>query len=70
MCLTIASCGPPFYIDSCLGDGVIKGQDLAKELYDQGYKNLYMSTGFEKEKFANMPWIKNITGKTPPWDNV
>lgn len=60
----------PFYIDSCLGDGVIEGQDFAKELFEMGYENLYLSTGYEKEKFAEMPWIKDVIGKTPPWDNI
>lgn len=54
------------YIDSDLG-GDLRGEDVAKELYDRDYKNLMITTGFEKEKFANMHWIKDIVDKFPPF---
>jgi signal transduction histidine kinase len=57
----------PFYIDSSLGENIIAGQDLALELHDLGYKNLVMSTGYEKDTFDNMPWIKAVIGKEAPW---
>jgi signal transduction histidine kinase len=57
----------PFYIDSCLGETEIPGQDLAKSLYEKGHQNLYLSTGYEKEHFDDMPWITDVIGKTPPW---
>jgi signal transduction histidine kinase len=58
-----------FYIDSYLGENVISGQELAKELFEMGYENLYMSTGYEANNFDNMPWIKGVIGKEAPWGN-
>jgi hypothetical protein len=55
-----------FYIDSCLGDNYPKGQEVAKDLYSKGYKNLYLSTGYEKEDLPEFPWIKEVLGKEPP----
>jgi PAS domain S-box-containing protein len=56
------------YIDSNLGEG-IKGEDYAKELYQAGFKELYLASGFPPDYFSNMPWIKKITGKKPPFSD-
>ncbi|HSW92733.1 MAG TPA: hypothetical protein VLJ15_00085 [Gammaproteobacteria bacterium] len=56
----------PIYIDSDLKDAM-SGQDFAKELYEHGFKNIYLSTGHSPEKFPNMFWIKEIVGKMPPF---
>lgn len=56
----------PIYIDSDLND-VMKGQDFAKELYDEGFKNIYLSTGYLSTDFKNMYWIKQVVGKEPPF---
>lgn len=56
----------PIYIDSNLSSD-ISGEQFAKILYDKGYKNLYLATGYSKEKFGEMPWIKDIVGKEPPF---
>jgi hypothetical protein len=58
--------GTPIYIDSNLAGG-IKGQDVAKALYEAGFKELYLATGYEPDSFSSMPWIKKIVGKDPPW---
>lgn len=55
-----------FYIDSHLGKDKIKGQDLAKILFDDGYKELYLTTGYNKNDFGDLPFIKNVLGKAPP----
>ena len=55
----------PIYIDSDLGNG-IKGENIAKELYNNGYSNIAMATGHGPEEFAHLPWLK-VTGKEPPW---
>src|ERR1700733_14386367 len=47
-----------FYIDASLG-GDIKGEDVAKILYDQGYHNLFITTGYPKENFSHVHWVKN-----------
>ena len=54
------------YIDSGLGNDV-KGEDVAKILYEQGIRNIYLATGYEKDSFDEMPWIKDIIGKHPPF---
>ena len=56
----------PIYIDSNL-ERDIKGEELAKTLYDQGYTNLYLCTGYPPETFGKMPWLKAIIGKEPPF---
>ena len=57
----------PFYIDSSLGSYCRKGEDLAKYLYDLGFHNLYLSTGFSKNDFGNMYWLKDIVKKEAPF---
>ncbi len=54
-----------FFIDSNLGKDE-KGEDLAKELFDLGYHNLYLATGYEPDQFAHVTWVKGIVGKDLP----
>lgn len=54
----------PIFIDSDLKDN-IKGQDFAKELYEKGFNNIYLSTGYLPTDFPKMYWIKEIIGKEP-----
>ena len=56
----------PIYIDSYLSEE-IRGEILAKQLFEQGYQNLYLTTGYEKSSFEAMYWIKEIVGKEPPF---
>jgi signal transduction histidine kinase len=58
----------PIYIDSTLGNGV-KGEDYAKTLYERGFHELYLATGYDPDHFSPMPWIKKIVGKRPPFLN-
>ena len=53
------------FIDSDLGGGV-KGEDFAEELYRDGFTDISMATGHDREKFARLGWLK-VTGKEPPW---
>jgi hypothetical protein len=55
----------PFYIDSDLNDE-LTGEQIAKKLYDLGYSELYLATGYEAEKFKNCDFLKGIQGKEPP----
>ena len=57
------------YIDSNLGNG-IKGEVVAKEIHDLGFKNIYMSTGYESSHFEEMTHIRKVISKTAPWANV
>lgn len=54
-----------FFIDRQLDDGEL-GEDVAKKLYDLGFKELYMQTGYEPEDLPEIPWIKGIVGKEFP----
>ena len=56
------------YIDSSLGENEMKGEDFAQQLHDQGHKNLFIATGYEKEKFAHLPWLHH-SGKDCPFDD-
>lgn len=55
----------PIYIDSSLGNEV-KGEDVAKHVFAQGFTELYLATGYEPEDFPPMAWIKKVVGKRPP----
>jgi len=54
-----------FYIDSELDNE--KGEDIAQRLFNMGYSNLIMCSGYPEEKFANLKFIKNTIDKTPPF---
>ncbi len=54
-----------FYIDSELDNE--KGEDIAQKLYQMGYSNLIMCSGYSKDRFAHLPFIKNVIAKTPPF---
>lgn len=54
-----------FYIDHHIGSD--SGVELARELFDRGYKELYMATGSSKDEFKGLSFIKGIIGKEPPF---
>jgi hypothetical protein len=54
------------YIDSNLAAN-IKGEEIAKDIHDKGFGEIYLCTGYPEEHFFAMPWIKEIVGKTPPF---
>jgi hypothetical protein len=54
------------YIDSDLGDGN-RGEVLSKEIYNKGFKKIFLTTGFGKNDFGDMPWIIDIVDKDPPF---
>lgn len=55
----------PIYIDSDLQEDQ-KGEEVAKCVFEQGYKNIYLSTGYQSKKSVKLPWIKEVVGKEPP----
>lgn len=57
----------PIYIDANLKND-IKGEQIAKELYDHGYQNLYITTGHSPEMYAHVSWVKKVIGKEPPFN--
>ncbi len=54
------------YIDSDLGNN-IKGELCAKTLFDKGFTEIHLTSGHPPEHFDDMPWIKTIVGKEPPF---
>jgi hypothetical protein len=58
----------PIYIDSRLADGV-RGEVVAQEIFSSGFKEIYLVTGYRAEIFPEMPWIRRVLPKDPPWDN-
>lgn len=53
------------YIDSDLGERE-RGEDFAIVLHSLGYQNIYMSTGYDANHFAHIPWLK-VTPKECPF---
>lgn len=51
-----------FYIDVNLSSHD-NGEEVSKQLYDRGFTNLYLTTGYEKQKFEHVKWVKGIVGK-------
>lgn len=58
----------PIYIDSELTDN-IKGEEIARDLYMVGYRELYLVTGKSHDSFSELYWIKSIAGKNCPYIN-
>lgn len=54
------------YIDSDL-DNNIKGEVEAKKLFDLGFTEIHLATGHSPKRFENIPWLKSIVGKSPPF---
>lgn len=50
------------YIDSNLGDN-LKGEILSKEIYDLGFKNIFLATGMSEAEIEVPYWIKGVQGK-------
>ena len=55
----------PLYIDSELGENV-KGENIAAELKEKGFTNIYLATAHPPERFAHLPWLRVVT-KEAPW---
>lgn len=58
----------PIYLDLCLGKE--NGDEVAKQLFELGYKKLYITTGYDIKKVNKSPWIKDILGKEPPFSKI
>jgi hypothetical protein len=50
------------YIDSNLANN-IKGEVESKRIFDLGFKNIILTTGYSKEDIDKPDWIKEIVGK-------
>jgi signal transduction histidine kinase len=54
------------YIDVSLADGV-RGDDIARELSLLGFKNLWLATGYDASAYVNLPFLKGVISKDPPF---
>ena len=59
----------PFFLDRDLGEDLPKGEDIAKDLFEKGFKNLYLCTGYRKEDLQEFPWIKDILPKNVDFES-
>jgi signal transduction histidine kinase/CheY-like chemotaxis protein/arsenate reductase-like glutaredoxin family protein len=56
--------GIRIFIDSNLGDG-IKGEIESEKIFNLGFKNLYLATGYQKEDITKPEYIIQIFSKNP-----
>jgi signal transduction histidine kinase len=54
------------YIDSDLGNN-IKGEKVAKTYFESGFTEIYITTGYDKDKFNDCLWVKGVIGKESPF---
>jgi uncharacterized pyridoxamine 5'-phosphate oxidase family protein len=54
-----------FYLDEELGEK-LRGRDIAKILYKKGFREIYLCSGYEKEYFKNIRFIKGVKSKEFP----
>lgn len=55
----------PIYVDLSLNDGV-NGLDLIPKIQELGFRKIYLSTGYEPDKFAGTPGVTAVVGKNAP----
>lgn len=58
-----------FYIDSNLGEN-LKGEIESKKIYDLGFTELYLATGYSPKDIDRPDWIKGIRGKKPDFSKT
>lgn len=56
------------YIDSNLGQGK-KGEAESKKISNLGFKNIFLTTGYEDLDITPYPWIKKLVTKSFPIEN-
>ena len=64
--LSLLDLETPIYLDSNLGGG-IRGEEIAKDLRQQGFSKIYLETGYDASEFSSLKEFNGITGKDPPW---
>lgn len=55
----------PIYLDLDLNND--SGDEVAKNIYNFGYKKLYITTGYDLTRIRKSPWILDIIDKEPPF---
>ncbi len=54
------------YLDVSLANGA-RGDLAAKQIFELGFYNIFLATGYEPDKFINSPYIKGVIDKYPPF---
>lgn len=54
------------YVDAHLSNN-IRGEDISDKIFDIGFKNIFIATGYDPDEIRKSPKIKGITGKEPPF---
>lgn len=54
------------YIDSDLGEGLIRGEDFARTLHDLGYEKINIASGHDARNFVHYDWL-SFKGKDCPF---
>lgn len=54
------------YIDSNLGSD-LRGEELSKNIFESGYLQIYLTTGFQDIEIQNYAWLKGVVSKRPPF---
>lgn len=57
----------PLYIDSNLGSNTLSGNEVAEELHQKGFKNIFIATGYSADQIKAPTFLKGIIGKEPPF---
>ena len=57
----------PIYLDWDLGEGSISGSAAGQIISNEGFKTIYVATGYEPDSLPSLPWVTKIVGKAPPW---
>ena len=62
--------GTPIYVDQNLRNG-IRGTEVSKRLFEKGYRNLVLASGFDRLQDETIPWVRQVTmAKEPPWEKL
>jgi len=54
------------YIDSDLGDA-LKGEEIAQVLYNEGFRNISIASGFSADHFKDLTFLRTIISKSAPF---
>lgn len=54
------------YVDSDLGQS-LPGEIESKKIFELGFRNIILATGFNDKDLKTTPWIKSIINKSPPF---
>ncbi|MBF0314787.1 MAG: hypothetical protein HQK50_00390 [Oligoflexia bacterium] len=58
------------FLDQELGDGMPKGDEIAKHLHEDGFENIYIATYHNPHSFEGKNWIKGVINKKFPLSQI